>query len=88
MRSVEPGGVCTSVGIYYALETPIPLLDMYMTDVTFKTGRAHSGSALPKVLDLIQSGRLQPERLTTRLAQWDEAAEAFPDPSAKVVVVR
>lgn len=88
LRSVEPGGVCTSVGIYFGGETPIPLLDMYNTGITFRTGRVNARADIPSVLDLVQSGRLQPERVTTKLIQWDEAAEAYDDPSAKVVVVR
>ena len=45
-------------------------------------------ATIPSVLSLIQAGRLQPERITSRIAQWDDAAEALLDPSAKVVVVR
>ncbi len=51
LRSVEPGGVCASVGIYFAPETPVPLLDMYYTGITFKTSRvnarAHAGGPRP-----------------------------------------
>src|SRR3954453_13641649 len=28
LRSTAPDGVCTSVGIYYERETPVPLLEM------------------------------------------------------------
>ena len=61
---------------------------MYNTGITFKTGRVNARADIPSVLDLVQSGRLHPERVTTKLIQWDEAAEAYDDPSAKVVVVR
>jgi alcohol dehydrogenase len=88
LKSLEPGGTCTSVGIYFTPETPVPLLQMYRTGVTFKTGRVNAHAVFPRVLDLVQSGRLHPERLTTRLARWDDAAEAFLDTSAKVVVTR
>lgn len=88
LRSVEPGGVCTSGGIYFSEETPVPLLDMYTTGITFKTGRVNARACLPAVLALVESGRLQPERLTTRTAAWDDAAEAFSEPSTKLVVLR
>lgn len=88
LRSVEPGGVCTSVGIYFAKTTPVPLLDMYGADVTFKTGRTNASAIIPRVLELVRSGRLHPERLTTKRATWEEAPEALGDRSAKVVVVR
>jgi alcohol dehydrogenase len=88
LRSVEPGGICTSVGIYFAQRTPVPLLDMYDGDVTFKTGRANARAFMPKVLDLVRDGRLRPERITTRMAGWDDAAEALGDRSTKVVISR
>jgi len=90
LRSVEPGGVCTSVGIYFAQRTPVPLLDMFMYDgdVTFKTGRANARAFMPKVLDLVRDGRLRPERITTRTVGWDDAAEALGDRSTKVVISR
>ncbi len=87
LRSLEPGGVCTSVGIYYR-RTPVPLLDMYDTGVTFRTGRAHARAIIPRVLELIRGRRVQPERLVTRWADWDDAPDALRDPSAKVVVLR
>ena len=88
LRSVEPGGVCTSVGIYFANRIPFPLLDMYDGDVTFKTGRAHARVFIPRVLDLVRDGRLRPERITTHMAAWDDATEALSDPSTKVVISR
>lgn len=88
LRSTEPGGVCTSVGIYYPTYTPMPLREMYGTGVTFITGRAHVRACLCDVVGLAECGRLHPEVVTGRLARWDEAPEALLDPSAKVVVVR
>lgn len=88
LKSLEPGGVCTSVGIYFAPETPVPLLHMYRTGVTFKTGRVNAHAVTPHVLDLVQSGRLQPQRLTTKTASWQDAAEALLEPSVKVVITR
>ena len=88
LRSVEPGGVCTSVGIFFKPETPVPLREMYNTGVTFKTGRVNARAEMPHVLDLVQTGRFHPGLITTRMARWDEAREALDDPSAKVVIVR
>ncbi|MBL8150964.1 MAG: alcohol dehydrogenase catalytic domain-containing protein [Blastocatellia bacterium] len=84
----EPEGICTSVGIYFSESTPLPLNHMFYKGITFKTGRANSRAGIPHVLELINSGKLRPEKLTTKLATWDDAAEAFKDPSAKVVVAR
>jgi threonine dehydrogenase-like Zn-dependent dehydrogenase len=86
LLSTDHGGVCTSTGIYYTSSTPFPLLDMYATGVTFITGRIASRKLLPEVLGLVASGKLTPEKVTTRVASFDEAAEALMDPSAKVVI--
>lgn len=88
LRSTEPGGVCTSVGIYFNEETPVPLFEMYGTGVTFKTGRVNARADLPHVLELVATGDLHPERLTTRQVPWEDAAEAWLEPGVKLVAVR
>jgi alcohol dehydrogenase len=88
LLSAEPGGTCTSVGIYYTPTTPMPLRSLYGTGVTFITGRVHARADLPAVLDCIASGRFAPETVTTRVAPWDDAADALLDPGPKVVIAR
>lgn len=87
LRSVEPGGVCTSVSIFWR-DTPIPIFDMYNTGVTFKTGRVNSREVIPQILDLVRSGKLQPEKFTTRLASWDDAPQALLENTTKVIISR
>jgi alcohol dehydrogenase len=88
LRSVAPGGVCTSIGIYYSGEVPVPVLDMYGTGVHFHTGRANARADMPEVLALVQAGRLQPELVTTEIVAWRDAAEALVEPSMKPIFVR
>jgi alcohol dehydrogenase len=87
LLSTEPGGICTSVGIYYTPTTPIPLLAMYGSGVTFVTGRVHARTELPRVLELVARG-FDPSIVTTRLASWEEAPEALLDRGPKVVITR
>jgi len=86
--STEPGGRCTSVGIYFARRTPFPLLPAFVNGITFETSRVASRAVLPEVLAAIGSGRLRPSRVETLVAPWADAAEAFRAPAAKVVVER
>lgn len=88
LKSTEAGGVCTSVGIYYTPTTPIPLLAMYGTGVTFITGRVNARACLPEVISLYEHGTFQPEKVTTLLAGWNDAPEALLDNSTKVVIRR
>jgi threonine dehydrogenase-like Zn-dependent dehydrogenase len=86
VRSAEFDGVCTSTGIYFEPETPLPLLEAYTKCLTFHTGRVHARPGIPEVLALIESGRLHPEAVTSRTVDWDDAAEALPDHQAKLVL--
>ena len=88
LRSTEPGGVCTSIGIYYGRETPLPLLEMYTSGLTFKTGRAMARPAIPKILELVQSGQLQPQQVTSEQANWGDAAEALLHYRTKLIISR
>lgn len=87
-RSTEPGGHCTHVGILYEPETPVPLLEMYTTGVNLHAGRAMARPAIPAVLDLVGSGRLDPTPVTDRVVPWDEAHAALLEPHTKLVFAR
>lgn len=88
LRSAAPDGICTSTGIYFTNETPLPLRDMYYSGVTLKTGRVHSRAAIPAVLDLVRDAHLHPELVTTEFASWDEAPEALCNFRTKLVISR
>ena len=88
LRSTEPEGTCTSTAIYFAPETALPLLDMYTRGVVFRTGRVNARAAIPRVLDLIEAGRLRPELVTSATIAWDDAPTALADLDAKTVIVR
>lgn len=88
IRSLAPGGVCTTVGYYFQKGTSIPLMQMYVNDSTLHTGISHARASLPDVLALIESKKFQPEKITTLLANWDDAAEAYLERTTKVVIHR
>lgn len=88
IRSLAPGGICTSVGYYFQKGTSIPLMQMYANDSTLHTGISHPRASLPDVLALIESKKFQPEKITTLLANWEDATEAFLERTTKVVVHR
>ena len=87
LRSLAPGGVCTSIGIYYQ-ETPLPLLDMYARGVRFHTGRANARVDMPHVLKLVQAGRFHPELVTSEVVAWQEAVRVLSGPFFKPVFMR
>jgi alcohol dehydrogenase len=85
LRCTEPEGVCQSVSLYLA-PLPLPLVRMYTHGVRFCIGRCNAAALLPEVLPLIESGRLRPGEVTTRIIDWGEAADAFAEPAIKLVV--
>ena len=76
------------IGIYYGDMTPLPLLEMYGRDVRFFTGRVNARAIIPEVITLVQSGGIQPERITSDVVAWKDAAEPLIEPSMKLVFVR
>jgi threonine dehydrogenase-like Zn-dependent dehydrogenase len=88
LRSTEPGGLCTSAGVIFEPETPLPLLEMYTTGVRFHTGRAMARALIPHALELVAGGRLRPELVTSRVAPWNDAADAVLQEETKLVLSR
>lgn len=85
LRSTEPGGICTSVSLFFQ-EFALPLFEMYSTGITFKTSMVNSRETIPHVLELVQSGKLHPEKFTTLQTTWENAPEALFESTNKVVV--
>jgi alcohol dehydrogenase len=88
LRSTAPEGLCTSVGIYFAETTPMPLLEMYSKGIRFVTGRVHARPAMDPVLDLVRSGLLHPEAVVGETADWDDAPEAVAEHRTKLLIKR
>lgn len=87
MRSTAPDGVCTSIGIYTE-DTPIPIFEMYLNVVTFRTGRAHARPAIPALIQLVTTGRIHPELITSDVVPWEDAPTALANPPKKLVIAR
>jgi threonine dehydrogenase-like Zn-dependent dehydrogenase len=88
IRSLSPGGICTTVFFHLRAGTPVPLWQMYVNGGTLTTGLANVRADLPDILEAIGDGRLKPELVTTLIANWDNAPDALLDPTTKVVLVR
>jgi threonine dehydrogenase-like Zn-dependent dehydrogenase len=88
LRSTEPGGVCVNTAIFWGNATPVPLLEMYDTGITLVTGRAHVRAAMPAVVELIRSGRLDVDMLVESRAPWAEADAAMSNVSDKLLISR
>jgi threonine dehydrogenase-like Zn-dependent dehydrogenase len=88
LRSTEPEGICTSIGIYFTETTPVPLLEMFTKGIRFHTGRCHARPAIEPLLDLVREGKFEPQLATGETAEWDDAPEAIAGHRSKLVISR
>jgi alcohol dehydrogenase len=88
LRSTAAEGTCTSIGIYFGDDTPLPLFTMYSKGISFHTGRVHARPVMDPILELVRSGDFKPELVTGETAGWDDAAEAFAGHRSKLVISR
>ena len=88
LRALRPGGICTGNGYYLAANTLIPVMDMYATSVTLNIGVPHARPHLPEMLDFIARVGFEAERVTTLLAEWEDAPVAYTARTTKVVLRR
>lgn len=88
LRALRPGGICTGNGYYLATNTLIPVMDMYATSATLQVGVSHVRPHLPEMLDFIARTGFEAERVTSRLAAWDDATDAYAAHTTKVVLHR
>ena len=88
LSSLRAGGHCTSSSMHFGGVAEIPIFQMFLTGVTFSTGRARSRQLLEPVLELIASGAIDPSQVTSETASWDDAPEALLGYTTKLVVTR
>jgi alcohol dehydrogenase len=88
LRALRPGGICTGTGYYLSPGTRLPVMDMYATSATLNVGISHVRPVLPELLDFIAASSFPAERVTSLLADWDEAPDAYGARTTKLVLHR
>lgn len=88
LRALRPGGFCTPVGYYLPPGTKVPLMHMYANDATLKIGVSHVRPHLPDLLGFIARTDFPAEEVTTTLAAWDDAPDAYRTHTTKLVLHR
>ncbi|HET8672011.1 MAG TPA: alcohol dehydrogenase catalytic domain-containing protein [Thermoleophilaceae bacterium] len=78
LTHTAPDGICSSAGGLHRTAR-IPTGTMYARNATYTVSRTHARAVMPKVLELMRAGKLQPELVTTDLAALDDAPRALRD---------
>lgn len=87
LRSTDAGGVCTSTSWFFR-PFEVPLFELTLKSITFKTGLIQAREGMQPALDLIASGKFPTDVVTDRVLPWDAAAEALPELSEKLIFSR
>ncbi|MEX0801008.1 MAG: alcohol dehydrogenase catalytic domain-containing protein [Dehalococcoidia bacterium] len=74
---VRPAGTISAVGVYSEPEFPFPMFKAYLQDLTFRIGGCPVRAYMPKVLGLIEEGKLDPTVILTHTLPLAEAARAY-----------
>jgi 2-desacetyl-2-hydroxyethyl bacteriochlorophyllide A dehydrogenase len=77
LQCVRGGGTVSTVGVPSAVSGDFPYLDVWMRDLTYRAGWANVHAYLRPLLDLVASGRLQPDRIISHRMHLDDAREAY-----------
>lgn len=87
LLALAPGGHCSCIGIIFE-DPKIPLFGMYLRDVTLSVGVCNVRPHIPKVFELVGSGRCDPLLVSPTVVSCEEATEALVQPLAKCIMVR
>jgi threonine dehydrogenase-like Zn-dependent dehydrogenase len=88
IRALRPGGVCTCTGYYLATGTKLPVMHMYATSATLNVGISHVRPVLAELLDFVATTGFPAERVTSLLADWEDAPDAYAARTTKLVLHR
>jgi alcohol dehydrogenase len=78
LAHTAPDGFCSSAGAIHR-NSVIPSGVMFGRNMTLRIARSHARALIPHVLELMQAGKLEPQRVTTHLASIDDAPRAIRD---------
>jgi threonine dehydrogenase-like Zn-dependent dehydrogenase len=88
IRALRPGGICTGTGYYLATGTKVPIMQMYATSATLNVGVSHVRPVLAELLDFVATSGFPAEQVTTLLADWEDAPDAYRARTTKLVLHR
>ena len=77
IRCVRGGGTISMVGVPAKSAADFPYLQLWLKDLTFRAGWCNVQKYMRPMLALIESGRLQPERIISHRMKLEEGVEAY-----------
>jgi threonine dehydrogenase-like Zn-dependent dehydrogenase len=77
INSVKKGGIVSIVGVYGPLDTLVPIGNVVNKGLTLRANQASVKRLLPRLIDHVMNGRLDPKGLITHRIPLEEVAEGY-----------
>ena len=84
INSVKKGGIVSVVGVYGPIDTLVPIGNVVNKGLTIRANQASVKRLLPRLVDHVQAGRINPKALITHKIPLEEVSEAYHIFSAKL----
>ena len=84
INSVKKGGIISIVGVYGPTDTLIPIGNVVNKGLTIRAAQASVRRLLPKMIEHVQAGRIDPKGIVTHRVPLEEVADAYHIFSAKL----
>ncbi len=83
INSVKKGGIVSIVGVYGPTDNLVPIGNVLNKGITIRANQASVKRNLPRLIEHIQAGRINPKEMITHRVPLEEVAEAYHIFSAK-----
>lgn len=77
INGVKKGGIVSIVGVYGPIDSLIPIGNVVNKGITIRANQASVKRLLPRLIDHVQSGILNPKGLITHRIPLEEVSEAY-----------
>ncbi|AMM52532.1 alcohol dehydrogenase [Rufibacter sp. DG15C] len=77
INSVKKGGIVSIVGVYGPTDNLVPIGNVLNKGLTIRANQASVKRLLPKLIEHVQAGRLNPKGLITHRIPLEEVSEAY-----------
>jgi threonine dehydrogenase-like Zn-dependent dehydrogenase len=84
INAVKKGGIVSVVGVYGPTDNLVPIGNVLNKGLTIRANQASVKRLLPRLIEHVQAGRLDPKGIITHRIPLEEAADAYHIFSAKL----
>jgi threonine dehydrogenase-like Zn-dependent dehydrogenase len=77
INSVKKGGIVSIVGVYGPIDTLVPIGNVVNKGLTLRANQASVKRLLPRLINHIQEGRLNPKEIISHRVPLEEVADAY-----------